>query len=126
MSKKNAETVKTDLPCRICGSFIAYRSNYKCVDCSKRRAYERSNDERRQREGLKPTVGGKARAARRELTGADRALRDLAQCCGEARYRSLLTCKRGHREPDRYTSTGGCVPCAAAASRRQYSKIRKG
>lgn len=126
MSKKNTEYVRTDFPCRICGSYDAYRSNYQCVECARRRSFEHTDDSRRKAAGMKPTVGATMRQQRRDFLEADRALREIARLSGELKYHSLRPCKRGHRNPERYTVHGGCVKCAAAASRRQYSRVRKG
>jgi hypothetical protein len=125
MSRKSTGTVQADRPCNICGGFAVYPKTLQCAECNRRRCYERSEDDRRKREGLRPTVAGSLRQERRDLLETDRVLRDLARATGDARYHSLRACKRGHRAPERYTSTGGCVRCAAAASRRQYSRTRK-
>lgn len=125
MVKRVAAMLEADFPCKICGDKLIYRANYQCVACSRRRAYERSDDESRKRNGLKPTAAGGARQARRALMETDRALREVARSTSATKYRSLRACKRGHREPERYTVTGGCVLCAAASSRRSYSRIRK-
>jgi hypothetical protein len=126
MVKKRLDCVQTDLPCRICGSCEAYRSNYQCIECARRRSFERSDDSRRKAAGLKPTVGAKMRKQRRDALEADRALREIAKLSGALKYHSLRPCKRGHRNPERYTVHGGCVKCAAASSQRQYSQVRKG
>lgn len=125
MSRKSTGTVRADSPCRICGGFVVYPKTLRCVECNRRRCYERSEDDRRKREGLRPTKAGSLRQERRDFLATDRVLREIALSTNERRYHSLRPCKRGHRAPERYTSTGGCVRCAAAASRRQYSRTRK-
>lgn len=125
MSKLNTHVIPSEIPCPTCGGLQIYHANRLCVFCSRRRSNERTDDNARKREGLKPTVAGGRRELRRNLLAADRVLREAAECDQASRYSSLRACQRGHRNPERYVSTGGCVLCAALSSRRSYSKIRK-
>lgn len=44
--------------------------------------------------------------------------RRAAQALGLTRYRDGRTCKRGHKNPERFTSCGRCIPCHRAKKKR--------
>lgn len=111
--------------CPLCGTDERYVNGMKCVECARQCRARRSAAAVRAQAGSKPTKADRLRSEQRRAKQEDRRLRVAAASDRRTSYSSRLDCVRGHREPERYVSSGGCIACALAAARRQYSKRRK-
>ena len=111
--------------CSRCGFSERYVKGRKCVECARLRRVAAKIARDRRRAGLPALKAAREKERVRALKVEDERQRAAAARAGAKRYAGSLPCTQGHRPIERYTSSGGCVRCAAASARRRYVPVAR-